>query len=118
MKARYSEEYLRSTWATLIQETPDGDYMNFEDELNYRMSVYKELPTEAFKAVEKIEAQKIIEKATGTLKETMNMINDIEAGRKSLGYTTQIQETQEMHRMILRFEFNCLQLSDFKKAHN
>ena len=50
MKARYSEEYLRSTWATLIQETPDGDYMNFEDELNYRMSVYKELPTEAFKA--------------------------------------------------------------------
>lgn len=117
MKARFSEEYYRTNWDRFIKETNDGDYINLEHKLQYRMSIYKDLPTDALEKIEKIEAQKIVDDFTGELKKRMKMINDLESGKSSLGYTTKIQEVHEMGRIRQRFEFNCIQLADFKKKY-
>ena len=118
MIARYSEEYYKRNWDKLIQETKDADYINLEDELEYRMQIYKELPQEAYKAVEKIEAKKIIDKTNATLKERMKVISSLETGKSDLGYASQMRKVTEMGRIIERFEFNCYQLLVFKKTHS
>lgn len=117
MKARFSEDYYRSNWDRFIKETNDSDYINLENKLQYRMSIYKDLPVDALEKIEKIEAQRIVDEFSAELKARMTMIKDLESGKSSLGFTTQMQENREKCRIISRFEFNCYQLSVFKKAH-
>lgn len=117
MKARFSEDYYKENWERFIKETHDGDYINLEEILQYKMSIYSELPQEAFEMVEKIEAKKIADKFTAELKERMKMVSAIESGKSGIGYTTQIQENREKDRIITRFEFNCYQLTVFKKKY-
>ena len=119
MKARTSEEIFIKYWDKYIEESPRGDYMNFEAELAYNMEAYKNLPipAEELNKISRYEAQKIVDKRTAELKNTMKLIQDIEAGKASLGYTTYNQDHLAMRELVDRFEFNCFQLSVFKKEH-
>ena len=46
------------------------------------------------------------------------MIQDIKAGRASLGYTTASQEVRAQHDLNEGFEFSCYMLAEFKRKYN
>jgi hypothetical protein len=117
MKARLSEEYYRKNWDRFIKGSSSQDYMNLEKDLIAKMSIFQELPEKAIEILTKIKAQEIVDETTKRLYEKMAVIKQIETGNASLGYTTQLQETQARQELVTRFEFNCLQLADFKKKY-
>ena len=47
----------------------------------------------------------------------MREVRAVREGRASLGYTTHLQEIRARYEFEARFEFNCLQLADFKKKY-
>ena len=114
MKAHYSEQYYRNNWDRFIKRVPGDDYMNLESELENEIKIFDEETKEMIKS---IYANRIYENAISKLCERCAMIDDIEMGFASLGYTNKTQEVHEMHRIIQRFEFNCIQAKDFKKKY-
>lgn len=118
MKPMFSEEYYRKNWDRFIKKVPGSDYINLEEELNHKMSIFKDLPEEAQKLLVPIKAQEVIEEATKLVYKEMATIKDLEAGKSSFGYTTQGQENQARYELRTRFDFNCLQLADFKKRYS
>lgn len=114
MKAVHSEKYYRDNYENFIKKTNDNDYMNLESELECELSIFD---ANVIEKIRPIYAQKIYNKASKTLKERMTTIQDLQSGKSSLGYTTQNQEIHKMNRIVQRFEFNCLQLADFKKKY-
>jgi len=120
MKSTLSEKYYRDHWNEFMKPVNKGyDYMNLEKDLEERMKIYDGvgLTEEAIEKIRLIEAERIADTCKKNLYKTMNMIQKINRGEVGLGYTTQFQETQERHRLITRFEFNCLQYADFKKKY-
>ena len=117
MKAQHSEEYFRKYWSELIKKVPGKHYINLEEELADALKIFADLPSEAITILTKAEAERIAAKCTALVKEDMELIKDLEAGKVSLGYTTQSQEVHARHALRERFEFNCLQLADFKKKY-
>lgn len=117
MKAMFSEKYYRDNWEKFMEESKDSGYMNLEEELEYSLKPYAELPKEVIDALIPIKAKEIADKATEALKATMEIVKGIQEGTKSLGYNSRSQEAKETHRYITRFEFNCIQLADFKKKY-
>ena len=119
MKSQHSEKYLRDNWDRLIKKSIVNDYMNLEEELSDYMKIFDdtELPDSAKDILRKTKAQEIANRAKKVLIDRMNFIKNVNEGNASLGYTTRIQEVQEMHRIVERFEFNCLQLADFNKKY-
>lgn len=123
MKARFDEEHYRRCWEEYLKPVNSDHYMNLERDLSREMEVYEKalagLPEgEANLAkIRRVKATEIIEKVTPKLKETMATIKRIEAGNGSLGYTTDSAERRNMADLVQRFEFNCLQLADFKKKY-
>lgn len=120
MKALYSEEYYRSRWDEMLASARGEHGINLEKELADKMSAYNEALKDTPEALEILKnkvAGEIVEKATRLVVAEMEVIKNIEAGKASFGYTTQTQEVQAQAEYRKRFEFNCLQLADFKKAH-
>lgn len=117
MKARFSEEYYREFWDEFLKKVPGEDYINLEAELANAMKVYAGLPETALAIICKMEAGKIAEHCMELVKKQMRRIADIDAGRASFGCTTQRQEIQLRGEFRKRFEFNCLQLKDFKAKY-
>ena len=121
MKARYSEKYYRDNWDRFM----NSSRMNFEKDLEHYMSGVSEglaeLPEEvaeqALSVIRKEYARKIIANAKDRLLEEQKMICRIERGESSLGYISKTQEIQEMAKLVMMFEFNCLQLRDFTKKY-
>ena len=120
MKATYSEEYFMKYWNEFMKPVTGGHYMNLEEELNHTLRCFDGLniPADKMEPVEKRYAGEIADRAKSKLMETMRMIQRIQRGEASLGYTTINQNISEMHELTRRFEFNCLQLKVFRKAHN
>lgn len=114
MKAVHSEKYYRDNYENFIKKTNDNDYMNLESELESELNIFD---TDVIEKIRPIYAKKIYVKASKILKERMMMIQHLQSGKSSFGYTTQNQEIHEMHRIVQRFEFNCIQLADFKKKY-
>lgn len=122
MKTIQSEDYYKAHWNEYMKPVPGNHYMNLENDLNQQIETYEAamiaIPEEQRKkALEVIKRQKATMIATETcarLKETMAMIKNIKAGKASLGYTTWNQERAALRDLVLRFEFNCLQLREFK----
>ena len=114
MKARYSEQYYRENWNSFIKKSSVNDYMNLEDDLQNELKIFDSNIAEK---VRPIYAKKIHENAIEVLKKRMAMIQRLESGETSLGYTNKSQEVSEMHRIIQRFEFNCIQARDFKEKY-
>lgn len=117
MKTLYSESYYRQNWGRFIKVVSGKHYRNLEAELQHQMSIYKELPQEAINLLVKIEAQKIANSCETLVLEEKQTLKDLEDGKASLGYTTRNQEIQAKSELHQRFEFNCLQLADFKKKY-
>ena len=117
MKTLFSEDYYRSNWERFIKEVHGEHYINLEAELERSLEIFKELPAEAIEMLKKIEAKKIVDKATTLAKKEMTIVKALESGEATLGYTTQIQEIHARAELRQRFEFNCLQLADFRKKY-
>lgn len=119
MKATFSEEYYRQFWNKFLEEVPGVHYRNLEAELERAMRVYHEagLPEEAIVIIRKMEAQKIADSCRALVLEEMDVVKRINAGEASFGMTTERQETEARFEYITRFEFNCLQLADFRKKY-
>lgn len=117
MKAMLSEEYYRSNWERFLKRVPGKNYRNLEEELDRYMKSFVELPTEAQEVLRKMKAQEIAESCKSLVLEELAVIKAIEAGTASFGFTTKAQEVSHMSEYRERFEFNCLQLADFKKKY-
>ena len=93
---------------------------SLEVQRNYApWAAYKnaDLTEDALAIVRKIEAQKIVDSCTLLVYEEMKVCKEIEAGKAGFGYTTIGQEISARGEYRKRFEFNCLQLADFKKKY-
>ena len=120
MKPLFSENYYRNNWSKFLQRVPGENYINLEGELERTMRQYIEngMPTEALPYVEKMEAEKLATRCLDLVKKEMETVKQVESGKASFGMTTELQEIQTRADFRKRFEFNCLQLADFRKAHN
>lgn len=119
MKAVFSEEYYRKNWNRFLQRVPGENFIDLEKELSASMRTYEEInfPGEALSVIQRVEAKKIADKCFALVQKEKKTIIEIEAGRASLGYTTQRQEIEARAELRKRFEFNCLQLRDFKAKY-
>lgn len=113
MNAMFSEQYYLENWERYEAKSK----INPEEELEYRLRPFANtFSAEDLEKISKVYAKKIAEKVEEELKKTMKMIRDLEAGRSSLGYTSERQEVEQMAILRRMFEFNCLQLKLFKQA--
>lgn len=117
----HSEEYLRNHWDEFLEKPKpyDEHYINMEAEFQDAMKVYYSinLSEDAMYVVTKIEAKKIADKSEKKIREHMKMIKDIMSGKVTLGYRTYGQDISNLRKLRERFEFNCLQLKDFRKKY-
>lgn len=120
MKALFSEEYYRKYWESFLEPVPGNDYINLESELKKTMKHYEnaELPQNAIDMIVKIEAEKIAAKCEKLVYSQMKRVKDILDGNASFGMVTEWQEIEQRAELRKRFEFNCLQLRDFRKKYN
>lgn len=120
MKPLYSEEYYRKYWDRFLVPVHGGHYINLEGELQTAMDQYRELgmPEEAIPIVEKMEAEKIAAKCRTLVFEELEVLKRVLSGKSSFGMSTERQEIHARHEFRTRFDFNCLQLADFRKKHN
>lgn len=115
MKANFTEEYYRNNFDKLIKESN----MNLEEKLEFNTKFLKDidLPEDAVKIAKRTYAEEIAKDAEKELKERMKVAKGIQNGSVSFGYTTAIQENKERSNYIKMFEFDCYQLSVFKKVY-
>ena len=120
MKAQYTEDYYRANWDRFIKEVPGEHYINLEQDLENSLSIYKdvELLADALEILRKTEAKKIVQKCKELVYKEMALLKNLDAGKASLGYTTEIQEIRARTELRQRFEFNCYQLAQFKKKYD
>lgn len=119
MKPLFSENYYRKYWNEFLQRVPGENYINLEEELTNVMRQYRDygMPVEALPIVEKMEAEKLAERCLINVKKSLETIKRVECGKSSFGRITELQEIQARAEFKKRFDFNCLQLADFRKAH-
>lgn len=124
MKPLFSEEYYRTYWDRFLVPVPGNDYINLEGDLQKIMDAYRRagisagISEEAFRIIEHHEAKKLKAKCEQLVWVEKGILESILAGKSCFGMTTQRQEIEKQAEFRKRFEFNCLQLSDFKKNHN
>ena len=119
MKPLFSEEYYRKYWEQFLVRVPGKHFVDMEKDLSFSMKVYESLglSEDAVSKIREIEAKKIADRVTLLVRDEMRVLMDVEAGRSSFGYTTQMQEIQARAEFHKRFEFNCLQLRDFTNKY-
>lgn len=115
METRHTEQHYRKYWAEYIKPTNDPHYLNLEAELERKLKFFADLPEAALSILQKQEAKRIAEVTTVLLKKDMEIVKQIDTC--SFGYTTMAQEVTAKREFVERFEFNCLQLADFKKKY-
>lgn len=116
-KTMYTENYYRDLWDRLSEKYTKNDP---EKDLEITMKAYRDLdlPKQAQEVILQIEAKRVHDFISNTLKGTLRTLNAILSGKASLGYTTKKQEVQAMHDLREGFEFDCLRLADFRKKYN
>lgn len=119
MKTLYSEQYYRSNWGEFLKRVPGEYYINLEQELSNRMDTYigVQLSGEDLNKIRNIEAKKIADSCEAKCRKQMQVLKDIMSGKVSFGYTHRAQEVRARSEFQKRFEFNCLQLADFRKKY-
>lgn len=120
MKSLFSEQYYKNHWDEFLKRVPGDDYINLEAELEREMKVLREvgLTEEQLKVVEPIYAKPIAEKCHTLVMKELKTLKAVMAGEAGWGYTTKRQDIEAEYRFRTRFDFNCLQLREFKKNHN
>ena len=116
MKPLFSEEYYRQYWDRFMEPTIGEHYMNLEGDLEKEMRVYVEigLPNEAVMKIKQMKAEEIAKRCYDAIIEDKPIVQEIINKSANFGYTTQRQESNAQYRFRTRFDFNCLQLRDFK----
>ena len=117
MKTLHSEEFYKENWDRFIKEVPGADYINLEKELARELAMFAELPAAALNILKTQKAQEIAKRCLTLVKNEMAVVQGLERGEVSFGYTTQGQEIRARREFVTRFEFNCLQLKVFKTKH-
>ena len=120
MKPLLSEQYYKDNWDEFLKPVPGDNYINLEGELERDIKVLREagLTEEQIKMVEHIYAKPIAAKCHILVMKELKTLKAVMAGEASWGYTTKRQNIEAEYRFRTRFEFNCLQLREFKKNHN
>ena len=120
MKSLFSEDYYMARWDEYLKPVPGEHYRNLEGSLQKALQSYKDagLPEEAMTVLEAVEAKRIADDCHTLVMRELKTLKQLEAGTTSLGYTTQLQEIHARAELRKRFDFNCLQLREFKKAHH
>ena len=120
MKAMFSEEYYKANWDKFLSPVPGDDFIDLEGSLKKTMQKYIDngMPEIAIPVVEKMEAQKLIDKMTDLVHKEMETLKRVLNGEASFGMMTQAQEITARANYHKRFEFNCLQLREFKAKHS
>lgn len=116
----YSEEYYRKYWDSFMKKVPGDTYINMEADLKLLMRAYDgaDIPEEALKVIKSMEAQKVLKYAKDIILKQRDMITKLLSGEASLGMISKSQEIHRIHEIRTRFEFNCLQMADFKRKYN
>lgn len=120
MKSLFSEQYYKDHWDEFLKCVPGDDYVNLEAELEEKMKVLREagLTKEQLKAVETIYSKPIADRCHSLVLKELKTLKAAMAGEISWGFTTKRQDVEAEYNFRTRFEFNCLQLREFKKNHN
>ena len=119
MKALFSEDFYYEFWDKFLEPIPGDDFINLEGEIQKTEKWLQEsgIPEIAWSVVVKQEAQKLADKCKAMVLRERQIIRDIDAGIATFGYTTRRQEIEARGDFRKRFEFNCLQLRDFRKKY-
>ena len=121
MKPLYKEAYYRKYWDEYLK--PDNSigkhYINLEGDLAGLLDMYREygVPEEAIIAIKKTKAQELADACKAVVHEELGVLKRILSGESSFGYTSEFQEVRARAEYRERFDFNCLQLADFKKKY-
>ena len=120
MKPLFSEQYYMDHWDEFLKRVPGDDYINLEGELEREMRVLREvgLTDDQLKLVEPIYAKPIADRCHTLVLKELKTMKAVLVGEADFGYTTKRQNIEAQYRFRTRFEFNCLQLREFKKNHN
>lgn len=127
MKTEYTERYYRSVWDEMLSRKDSRNYMNLEEDLENLMKPYLEYDfpgvpqsckEQAIVAIRKEIAKRVYNDAKNDLLKLKNTVVSLKSGKSCLGYTSEAQEIRERADLFKRFEFNCLQLADFRKKYN
>lgn len=119
MKSVHSEEYYRKYWDNFMEPTIGEHYMNLEEELAKEMRYFYEVnaSADAIGKVEKMYAERIAKRCHDALIEDKKLYLRIVNKTANFGYTTLRQELEAQGTFLARFEFNCLQLRDFRRKY-
>ena len=124
MKALFTETYYREHWEQFLEDAhrflTTKHAVDLEGDLAAYMKTYEAagLPAPVLELLRQQEAQCLADKMAALVHEEMRVIREVEASRASFGYTTYSQEYRKRFEYRTRFEFNCLQLADFRKKYN
>ena len=120
MKAIFSEQYWYEKWDEMLVPAPGEDYINLEAKMDREVAPLDGLGiTEAQMWKIRCEyAKPIAAEATALVRKELKTLKDIDSGRAQWGYTTALQEIHHDYEFRQRFEFNCIQLRDFKRKYN
>lgn len=120
MKPLFSEQYYMDHWDEFLKRVPGDDYINLEGELEREMRVLREsgLTDDQLKLVEPIYAKPIADRCHILVLKELKTMKAVLVGEAGFGYTTERQNIEAQYKFRTRFEFNCLQLREFKKNHN
>lgn len=124
MKALFSEQYYREHWDELLKPCKkfwgrSQHCVDLESDLADYMDPYQAagIPAPVLDVLRHQKAQCLADEMDTLVREEMRVIRDVEAGRASFGYTTYSQEYKARFEYRTRFEFNCLQLADFRRKY-
>ncbi len=119
MKSLFSEQYYKDHWDEFLKKVPGDHYINLEAELKKELDVFNGVLTEEqIKKVEPIYARQIADKCHRLVMKELQTLKEVMSGNASWGYVVKRQNIEAGREFRVRFDFNCLQLREFKKAHN
>ena len=116
MVTLYSKEHYQNNEEKFKKER---GYIDLEKALSIKLNgIDKEYFTEEhYSIIVNTFANKVIEEFKGEFLEAKRVYEKVRKNSSCLGYTSKIQETQEAHRIISVFEFNCYMLKKFKDKY-
>ena len=119
MKARFSEKYWYDKWEQMLIPVPDENYINLEQMLEDEIKVFKniEISKDQMELIKQMYAKHIAVKATALVHRELKILKDIDSGKAQWGFTNRTQDINYDYNYRQRFEFNCIQLRDFKRKY-
>lgn len=115
MKANTGAAYYEKYYEDFLKKSK----VNLEKQLAYAVDFLAavELPEEEVEKIKKAYARDIAVKVEKQLRERMITLKNLEAGKASLGYSSTLQAATANANFRKMFEFDCYQLSVFKKRY-